>query len=149
MVADLRVQFSDLRGVDVPASRAPSMIDEYPILAIAAAYARGTTRMRGLHELRIKESDRLQVMADGLLACGAKVEIESDDLIVHGAGGLKGGGEIQTHLDHRICMSFWIAALAAQQPITIDDTAPIHTSFPNFMAMMADLRGANYREGED
>jgi 3-phosphoshikimate 1-carboxyvinyltransferase len=138
-VADIRVRYSELKGVDVPAARAPSMIDEYPILAIAAAYAHGTTRMRGLHELRAKESDRLQVMADGLAACGARVEIDGDDLIVHGTGELRGAAEIKTHLDHRICMSFWVAGLAAQQPITIDDAAPIQTSFPGFAAMLAEL----------
>ena len=144
-IADLHVQYSELHGVDVPAERAPSMIDEYPILAIAAAYAHGTTRMRGLHELRTKESDRLQVMADGLAACDARVEMDGDDLIVHGTGKFPGGAEIITHLDHRICMSFYVAGLAADTPITIDDTAPIATSFPNFFAMMTAL-GASITE---
>lgn len=149
-IFDLRVQYSELRGVDVPAERAPSMIDEYPILAIAAAYARGTTRMRGLHELRVKESDRLQAMADGLAACGARVEIDGDDLIVHGLGELLGNAEIQTHLDHRIAMSFWVAAMASQNPIAIDDAAPIQTSFPGFEEMMAKLTFSNsYNSSKD
>lgn len=135
-IADLRVQYSELNAVDVPAERAPSMIDEYPILAIACAAANGTSRLRGLHELRAKESDRLQVMADGLAACGVKTEIDGDDLIIHGTGQIPGGAEIKTHLDHRICMSFLVASLTAQNPITIDDINPIQTSFPNFIPMM-------------
>lgn len=139
-VADIRVEYAELRGADIPASRAPSMIDEYPILAVAAAFARGTTRMRGLHELRTKESDRLTIMAEGLAACGARTEIDGDDLIVHGNGKLPGGATIATHLDHRICMSFLVAGLASDHPITIDDAAPINTSFPTFIEMMAALR---------
>lgn len=139
IVADLRVRYTKLNPIDVPAARAPSMIDEYPILAIACATANGTSRLRGLHELRAKESDRLQVMADGLLACGVKTEIEGDDLIIHGTGTIPGGATITTHLDHRICMSFLIASLVAQNPITIDDAAPIQTSFPNFIPMMERL----------
>jgi 3-phosphoshikimate 1-carboxyvinyltransferase len=138
-VADLRVQYSELRGVTVPAERAPSMIDEYPILAVAAAAARGTTRLLGLHELRAKESDRLQVMADGLAACGVSVEVEGDDLIIHGRGEIPGNATIATHLDHRICMSFLVAGLVAQNPITIDDVNPVATSFPNFLGMMRGL----------
>lgn len=142
-IADLRVQYSELKAADVPAERAPSMIDEYPVLAIACATANGTSRLRGLHELRAKESDRLQVMADGLAACGVKTEIEGDDLIIYGNGAIPGGAIIQTHLDHRICMSFLIASLVAQNPITIDDAAPIQTSFPNFIPMMKQL-GAEF-----
>jgi 3-phosphoshikimate 1-carboxyvinyltransferase len=138
-VADIRVEYTELRGIDVPAARAPSMIDEYPILAVAAAYARGTTRMRGLHELRTKESDRLTIMAEGLAQCGAKTEIEGDDLIVHGTGKLAGNATIATHLDHRIAMSFLVAGLNSDTPITIDDDAPINTSFPTFVEMMAAL----------
>jgi len=137
--ADIRVIHGDLHGIDVPAGRAPSMIDEYPILAVAAAYARGTTRMRGLHELRTKESDRLTIMAEGLAACGVRTEIEGDDLIVHGTGRVAGGAEMATHLDHRIAMSFLVAGLAAEQPIRIDDAVPIHTSFPGFVALMQAL----------
>lgn len=135
-IADLRVQYSKLNPVDVLAERAPSMIDEYPILAIACAMANGTSRLRGLHELRAKESDRLQVMADGLAACGVGTEIDGDDLIIHGSGKIPGGTEIKTYLDHRICMSFLVASLAAQNPITIDDISPIQTSFPNFIPIM-------------
>lgn len=142
-IADLRVQYAQLKPIDVPSGRAPSMIDEYPILAIACAMANGTSRLRGLHELRAKESDRLQVMADGLLACGVKTEIDGDDLIIHGSGKIQGGATITTHLDHRICMSFLIASLVAQQPIMIDDATPIQTSFPNFIPMMEQL-GAEF-----
>jgi len=137
-VADLRVRASDLKGVDVPAARAPSMIDEYPILAVAAAFAKGETRMRGLHELRVKESDRLAAVAVGLLASGAECRIEGDDLIVAG-GKPKGGGRVETHLDHRIAMSFLVMGLASKAPMEIDDGAMIATSFPNFVALMASL----------
>jgi len=138
-VADIRVQYTELRGIDVSAERAPSMIDEYPILAVAAAYAQGTTRMRGLHELRTKESDRLTIMAEGLAACGAHTEIDGDDLIVHGTGKLAGATTIPTHLDHRIAMSFLVAGLNSDAPITIDDASPINTSFPTFVEMMTAL----------
>ena len=143
-VADLRVRASSLRGVDVPASRAPSMIDEYPILAVAAAFASGTTRMRGLHELRVKESDRLAAVAAGLAAAGVQYAIEGDDLIVEGTGGgVSGGGLVETHLDHRIAMSFLCLGLAADRPMTIDDSAMIATSFPTFEASMVAL-GAQF-----
>jgi 3-phosphoshikimate 1-carboxyvinyltransferase len=135
-VADFRVRAGELRGVEVPAERAPRMIDEYPVLAVAAAYARGTTRMRGLSELRVKESDRLAATAAGLLANGVEVAIESDDLIVHGKGSVPGGGAVLTHMDHRIAMSFLIMGLASEQPIGVDDTAFIDTSFPGFVALM-------------
>jgi len=138
-VADICVTYNELRGIDVPAERAASMIDEYPILAVAAAFANGTTRMRGLHELRTKESDRLTIMAEGLAVCGARTEIDGDDLIVHGTGKLLGGATIATHLDHRIAMSFLVAGLAADAPIAIDDAAPINTSFPTFAEMMVGL----------
>ena len=144
-VADLRVRASRLTRVDLPAARAPSMIDEYPILAVAAAFAEGATRMRGLHELRVKESDRLAAVAAGLGAAGVPHEIEGDDLIVHGAGGrVRGGGTVTTHLDHRIAMSFLVMGLAAQEPVTVDDGAMIATSFPTFIALMRDL-GASIR----
>ena len=137
-VADLRVRASDLKGVDVPAARAPSMIDEYPILAVAAAFASGVTRMRGLHELRVKESDRLAAVAAGLVAAGLEPEIDGDDLIVTG-GGATGGGLVATHLDHRIAMSFLVMGLATPKPMQVDDGAMIATSFPNFRALMAAL----------
>lgn len=143
-VADLRVTFSALKGVDVPAARAPSMIDEYLILAVAAAFAEGTTRMRGLKELRVKESDRLEATADMLRVNGVKVDIEEDDLIVHGMGtnGVPGGGEVKTHMDHRIAMSALMMGLASKQPVRIDDSAFIATSFPGFVDLMKGL-GAN------
>jgi 3-phosphoshikimate 1-carboxyvinyltransferase len=145
-VADLVVRHGTLVGVDVPAERAPSMIDEYPILAVAAAFARGTTRMNGLAELRVKESDRLAAVARGLQACGVRLEVEGDDLIVHGDGGpAEGGATIAVHLDHRIAMSFLVLGMAAVRPIQIDDAAAIETSFPGFAALMNSL-GARISE---
>jgi 3-phosphoshikimate 1-carboxyvinyltransferase len=139
-VADLVVRASTLSGVDVPAERAPSMIDEYPILAVAAAFARGTTRMRGLAELRVKESDRLSAMARGLKAAGVKLEVEGDDLIVHGNGQIpEGGVTIAVNLDHRIAMSFLVMGMASERPIKIDDASAIDTSFPGFSELMNDL----------
>ena len=138
-MADFRVRASALRGVDVPAARAPSMIDEYPILAVAAAFARGTTRMRGLKELRVKESDRLAAIADGLKANGVEVAIEGDDLIVEGKGGAPGGGLVATHMDHRIAMAFLVMGLASERPVAVDDTSFIATSFPSFLPMMRGL----------
>ena len=133
-VADLLVESSDLKGVSVPALRAPSMIDEYPILAVAAAVAEGTTRMVGLSELRVKESDRLALMAEGLKRCGVSVEVDRDDLIVHGKGRhVNGGATIETAMDHRIAMSFLILGGRAQEPIRIDDGSFIATSFPGFV----------------
>jgi 3-phosphoshikimate 1-carboxyvinyltransferase len=145
-VADLHVRHSALTGIDVPAALAPSMIDEFPILFIAAACAKGTTRTTGLEELRVKESDRLSTMAQGLAAIGVKVEEQPDGLTVHGLAGdpLPGGATIQTHLDHRIAMSFAVASLHARSPVPIDDRAPIATSFPSFMALMQSL-GAEER----
>ena len=141
-VADLRVRASDLVGVDVPAARAPSMIDEYPILAVAAAFAKGRTHMRGLHGLRVKESDRLAAVAAGLAAAGAAHEIVGDDLIVEG-GAVGGGGVVETHLDHRIAMSFLVLGLASERPMAVDDAATIATSFPNFRALMEGM-GAEF-----
>ena len=144
-VADLVISHSALKGVDVPANRAPSMIDEYPILAIAAACASGTTIMRGLAELRVKESDRLTAIAEGLAACGVKAEVAGDTLTVHGngqkdgGGKIPGGGSIATRLDHRIAMAFLVLGLAADKPVTVDDGGPIATSFPDFEALMAGL----------
>jgi 3-phosphoshikimate 1-carboxyvinyltransferase len=138
-MADFRAQSSPLRGVDVPAERAPSMIDEYPILAVAAAFAEGTTRMRGLQELRVKESDRLAAVVAGLKVNGVAVEIEGDDLIVHGKGRALGGGTVVTHMDHRIAMAFLMMGLASEKPIGIDDATFIATSFPSFVPMMRGL----------
>jgi 3-phosphoshikimate 1-carboxyvinyltransferase len=144
-VADLRVRASELHGADVPASRAPSMIDEYPVLAVAAAFARGETRMRGLAELRIKESDRLSAIAAGLRAAGVGAEIIGDDLIVEGAdGGVAGGGIAETHLDHRIAMSFLVLGLASRRGMAVDDVRMIATSFPSFRELMGKL-GADFR----
>jgi 3-phosphoshikimate 1-carboxyvinyltransferase len=119
------------------------MIDEYPVLAVAAAFAEGTTRMRGLHELRVKESDRLAAVAAGLAANGVGYQIEGDDLLVHGNGGtVPGGGTVATHLDHRIAMAFLVMGLATQDPVTVDDGAMIATSFPDFVPLMTRLGAA-------
>jgi 3-phosphoshikimate 1-carboxyvinyltransferase len=138
-VADLRIRHCALKGVDVPAARAPAMIDEYPILAVAAAFARGETRMRGLAELRVKESDRLAAVSAGLAAAGVENRIEGDDLIVTGKGTVPGGGTVATHMDHRIAMSFLVMGLASDKPMTIDDETMIATSFPTFKPAMAAL----------
>lgn len=142
-VATLRVRASSLKGVTVPPERAPAMIDEYPVLAVAASFAVGTTRMRGLQELRVKESDRLAAVAAGLEANGVRYSIEGDDLIVEGSGGgpVPGGGEVETHLDHRIAMSFLVLGLASEKPVRVDDGATIATSFPSFVALMNGLGG--------
>jgi 3-phosphoshikimate 1-carboxyvinyltransferase len=142
-VADLRVRAGALKGVDVPAARAPSMIDEYPVLAVAAAFASGATRMRGLHELRVKESDRLAAVAAGLAAAGVAHTVEGDDLIVEGGATPAGGGLVATHMDHRIAMSFLVMGLASRAPMTVDDTAMIATSFPTFRPAMERL-GATF-----
>ncbi|RJF84737.1 3-phosphoshikimate 1-carboxyvinyltransferase [Azospirillum cavernae] len=146
-VADLRVKHSRLRGVVVPADRAPSMIDEYPVLAAAAACADGDTVMLGLKELRVKESDRLAMVADGLTACGVALEVGADDsLTVHGTGEPpKGGALIATAMDHRIAMSFLVLGAATAEPIKIDDGAFIETSFPGFVTLMNGL-GAKITE---
>ena len=145
-VADLRVRAGELRAADIPAERAPSMIDEYPVLAVAAACARGRTVMRGLAELRVKESDRLLGIAEGLARCGVTVAVEGDDLIVEGAGAPpRGGALIATRLDHRMAMAFLVLGLATRDPVQIDDARPIATSFPDFVALMARL-GATFRE---
>jgi 3-phosphoshikimate 1-carboxyvinyltransferase len=141
-VADLVVRASALKGVEVPAERAPSMIDEYPILAVAAAFAAGRTVMHGLAELRVKESDRLAAIAEGLTACGAAVTVAGDTLIVEGRGPPKGGGAIAARLDHRIAMAFLVLGAASERPVWIDDGATIATSFPGFAAMMNGLGAA-------
>ncbi len=138
-MADFRVRGSSLRGVEVPAGRAPSMIDEYPVLAVAAAFAEGTTVMRGLKELRVKESDRLAATADMLRANGVDVTIDGDDLIVQGKGHVPGGGLVATHMDHRIAMSAVVMGLGARAPVKIDDAAIIATSFPGFVDLMRSL----------
>ncbi|MEX5729843.1 3-phosphoshikimate 1-carboxyvinyltransferase [Rhodovulum iodosum] len=141
-VADLRARFSPaMTGIEVPPARAPSMIDEYPILAVVAAFAEGPTVMRGVKELRVKESDRIAAMAAGLAACGAGVEEGEDWMIVHGRGpgGLPGGASCASHLDHRIAMAFLCAGFAAQRPVTVDDAGPIATSFPDFEPLMERL----------
>jgi 3-phosphoshikimate 1-carboxyvinyltransferase len=146
-VADLRVRFTGaLRGIEVPPERAPSMIDEYPVLSVVAACAEGRTVMRGVRELRVKESDRIDAMARGLAACGVRVEEDPDTLTVHGlgAGGVPGGATCRTHLDHRIAMSFLVLGLAAKAPVAVDDGAPIATSFPVFEPLMRGL-GADIR----
>jgi 3-phosphoshikimate 1-carboxyvinyltransferase len=138
-MAQLRVRASKLRGVEVPPERAPSMIDEYLVLAVAASFAEGTTVMRGLGELRVKESDRLEATAAMLRVNGIKVEISGDDLIVEGKGHVEGGGLVATHMDHRIAMSALVMGLAADKPVKVDDTAFIATSFPDFIPMMRSL----------
>ena len=136
-VGDLVAEYGPLRAVDVPPDRAPSMIDEYPILAVAAATATGTTRMRGLAELRVKESDRLAATAAMLAANGIETTIEGDDLLVHGRGGpIPGGGLVATHMDHRLAMSALIMGLAAEAPVRVDDAGFIETSFPGFAELV-------------
>jgi 3-phosphoshikimate 1-carboxyvinyltransferase len=147
-VADLRVRFGPMTGIEVPPERAPSMIDEYPILSVVAAFAEGKTVMRGVKELRVKESDRIDAMARGLEACGVRIEEDEDTLIVHGMGpgAVPGGATCATHLDHRIAMSFLILGLASKQPVSVDDASPITTSFPVFAPLMKAL-GALLSEG--
>ena len=143
-VGDITVVHSELRGIDVPAARAPSMIDEYPVLAVAATSARGVTRMHGLGELRVKESDRLAATAAMLTGNGVKIEIEGDTLIVHGQGTPAGGGLVATQMDHRIAMSAVVLGLITAAPVQIDDSGFISTSFPGFVELMQGL-GATIR----
>jgi 3-phosphoshikimate 1-carboxyvinyltransferase len=142
-VGDLRVRASALKGVRVPPERAPSMIDEYPILACLAAFAEGETQMEGLAELKVKESDRLTATAAGLAACGVSAHVEGDDLLVEGTGEVKGGGRVSTVMDHRIAMAFLTLGLGARNPVTVDDTNMIRTSFPDFVPLMTKL-GATF-----
>jgi 3-phosphoshikimate 1-carboxyvinyltransferase len=141
-VGDLHVKASALKGVRVRPERAPSMIDEYPVLAALAAFAEGETRMEGLAELKVKESDRLAATAAGLDVCGVEARIEDDDLIVRG-GRVKGGGSVETHMDHRIAMAFLTLGLGAEEPVTVDDVSMIATSFPDFVPLMRGL-GAQF-----
>ena len=143
-VADLRVRFGPLKGVEVPPARAPSMIDEYPILAVVAGTAEGTTVMRGIKELRVKECDRIDAVVRGLKANGVDVEEGEDFMIVHGTGKIPGGATCETHLDHRIAMSFMCLGMATEKPVRIDDAGPIETSFPDFIPLMERL-GASFR----
>lgn len=148
-VADLRARFSpNLKGVEVPPDRAASMIDEYPILSVVAANATGVTRMLGVKELRVKESDRIDAMARGLEACGVTIEEDNDTMVVHGlgAGGVPGGATCKTHLDHRIAMSFLCLGMASKKPVTLDDGAPITTSFPIFEGLMQSLGASITRD---
>ena len=147
-VADIRVRHSRLTGVIVPAARAPSMIDEYPMLACLAAYADGETRMEGLSELKVKESDRLAATAEGLLANGVSAKVEGDTLIVGGGGRVRGGGTVKTHLDHRIAMAFLVLGLGADRPAAVDDASMIATSFPEFRPIMEGL-GARFTHARD
>jgi 3-phosphoshikimate 1-carboxyvinyltransferase len=147
-VADIRVRHSALRGVTVPPERAPSMIDEYPVLAALSAYAQGDTLMQGLAELRVKESDRLAATEAGLHACGVQCKAEGDTLLVHGQGRVLGGGLVATDMDHRIAMAFLTLGLGADHPVTVDDTGMIETSFPNFATLMTGL-GARLEERAD
>jgi 3-phosphoshikimate 1-carboxyvinyltransferase len=140
-MAQFRVRASKLRGVEVPPERAPSMIDEYLVLAVAAAFAEGPTIMRGLQELRVKESDRLEATAAMLRVNGVRVEIAGNDMIVEGRGHVPGGGLVATHMDHRIAMSALVMGLASDRPVKVDDTAFIATSFPDFIPMMRGLGG--------
>jgi 3-phosphoshikimate 1-carboxyvinyltransferase len=148
-VADLRVRFSGaMQGIEVPPERAPSMIDEYPVLSVVAAFSQGKTVMRGVKELRVKESDRIDAMARGLEACGVRIEEDEDSLIVHGMGpgGVPGGATCATHIDHRIAMSFLVCGLASKAPVAVDDGSPIQTSFPVFEGLMRGL-GAEIERG--
>lgn len=141
-IADIRVRYNRLKGVRVPAERAPSMIDEYPILSVVAAIADGDTVMEGLAELKVKESDRLAATAAGLVANGVQAKVEGDTLIVTGgAGRVAGGGKVVTHMDHRIAMAFLILGLAAEKPVEVDDVTFVATSFPEFRSLITELGG--------
>ncbi|MGE3917792.1 MAG: 3-phosphoshikimate 1-carboxyvinyltransferase [Hyphomicrobiaceae bacterium] len=138
-VADIRVRQRPLRGVVVPAHRAPSMIDEYPVLAAVAAFAEGETRMEGLSELKVKESDRLAATAAGLVVNGVGARVEGDNLVVSGGKAPAGGGTVATHMDHRIAMAFLILGLSTDRPVTVDDVTFVATSFPAFTSLMTGL----------
>jgi 3-phosphoshikimate 1-carboxyvinyltransferase len=138
-IADIRVRHRPLTGVRVPPERAPSMIDEYPVLSAVAAYASGETRMEGLAELKVKESDRLAATATGLVANGVQAKVEGDTLIVSGSSRPRGGGTVVTHMDHRIAMAFLILGLGSDRPVTVDDITFVATSFPAFTGLMSSL----------
>lgn len=141
-VGDIVAEYTELRAIDIPAQRAPSMIDEYPVLAVAAASAVGMTRMRGLKELRVKESDRLSSTAAMLAANGVRVEIDGDDLLVWGSGRQPpGGGKVETNMDHRLAMSALVLGLSTTNPVAIDDASFIDTSFPGFVGLVNGLIG--------
>jgi 3-phosphoshikimate 1-carboxyvinyltransferase len=142
-VGDIRVKASRLKGIAVPGSRAPAMIDEYPVLAVAASFAEGTTVMDGVGELRVKESDRVATVLAGLRANGVMAEDAPETLTVHGGAKVAGGGAVATHLDHRIAMSFLVMGLASEKPVTVDDARPIATSYPEFRTLMTGL-GADF-----
>ena len=144
-IADIRVRYNRLTGVRVPAARAPSMIDEYPVLSVVAAFASGETRMEGLAELKVKESDRLAATAAGLAANGIGARVEGDTLIVAGGSSVTGGGRVVTHMDHRIAMAFLILGLASDRPVEVDDVSFVATSFPEFRGLMEQL-GATFAE---
>ncbi|MGB7404588.1 MAG: 3-phosphoshikimate 1-carboxyvinyltransferase [Pacificimonas sp.] len=149
-VGQIHLRQRDLVGTSISPDLAPLMIDEYPILMVAAAFAKGDTEMRGLEELRVKESDRLAVMAAGLSACGVPVRLLDDGIVITGSGGrpVPGGATIRSHLDHRIAMSFAVLGLHADRPVIVDDARPIDTSFPDFVDLMTSL-GASERHGQD
>jgi 3-phosphoshikimate 1-carboxyvinyltransferase len=147
-VGDIHVRASHLKGIAVPAARAPSMIDEYPVLAIAAAFAEGDTLMQGIGEMRVKESDRVATVLAGLRANGVTAEDTPESLTVHGAAKVEGGGTVATHLDHRIAMAFLVLGLASEKPVTVDDARPIATSYPEFRNVMAGL-GASFADPDD
>ncbi len=142
-IADIRVRQAKLTGVRVPPARAPSMIDEYPVLACVAAFASGETRMEGLGELKVKESDRLAATVDGLAANGVPARVDGETMIVVGSASVRGGGTVATHMDHRIAMAFLILGLGADAPVTIDDITYVATSFPTFQSLMAGM-GARF-----
>jgi len=144
-VTDLTVRYARLRAVEIPASAAPAMIDEYPLLAVAAAFAPGTSIFHGLYELRVKESDRLAAIVEGLCACGIAASIDGDTLRV--TGGTVAGGEVMTHGDHRIAMAFLVLGLGAKGPVSVDRAEMIATSFPSFVAAMRGI-GARIEEQE-
>lgn len=147
-VGDIRIKSAPLTGIDVPPERAPSMIDEYPVLFVAAAFAKGRTVMRGIRELRVKESDRIATMAAGLKACGVTLEEEEDGLIIEGTGlPPTGGATVATRLDHRIAMAFLTLGLGTKTPVTVDDGRVMETSFPGFVSLMAEL-GGDIRDGD-
>ena len=145
-IADIRVRHSKLKGVRVPPQRAPSMIDEYPVLSVLAAHAEGETHMEGLAELKVKESDRLAATAAGLIANGVAAKVDGDTLIVAG-GSVEGGGTVATHMDHRIAMAFLVMGLDADRPVTVDDVTYVSTSFPEFSGLMQRL-GAELQAAE-